>query len=58
MTGILQVLPLRKSENNVLKCHKKKRIPRRKRKDLSRMQNVARKLRRKVLNAGRLIVTL
>jgi hypothetical protein len=24
MTGILQVLPLTKSKNNVLKCHKKK----------------------------------
>jgi hypothetical protein len=34
MAGILQVLPLRKSENNVLECHKKKSMPRGKRKDL------------------------
>jgi hypothetical protein len=34
MAGILQVLPLRKSKNNVLECHKKKSMPRGKRKDL------------------------
>jgi hypothetical protein len=27
MAGILQVLPLRKIENNVLECHKKKGCP-------------------------------
>jgi hypothetical protein len=53
MAGILQVLPLRKSKNNVLECHKKKKMPRGKRKDLLKMQNVARKLRRNVINAGR-----
>jgi hypothetical protein len=50
MTGILQVLPPRECKNHVLKCHKKKRMPRGKRKDFPRMQNVAPKLRRNVLN--------
>jgi hypothetical protein len=50
MAGILQVLPLRKSENNVLECHKKNSMSRGKRKDLLRMQNVAWKLRRNVIN--------
>jgi hypothetical protein len=34
MAGILQVLPMRKSKNNVLECHKEKSMPRGKRKDL------------------------
>jgi hypothetical protein len=34
MARILQVLPLRKSKNNVLECHKKKSMPRGKSKDL------------------------
>jgi hypothetical protein len=58
MAGILQVLPLRKTKNNFLECHKKKRMPRGKGKDLLKRQNVAQKLRRNVLNAGRPIVTL
>jgi hypothetical protein len=58
MAGIPQILPLRKSKNNVLECHKKNRTPRGKGKDLLRRQNVARKLRKNVLNAGRPIVTL
>jgi hypothetical protein len=58
MAGILQVLPLRKSKNNVLKCHKIKRMPRGKRKDFLRMKNIAQKLRRNVLNAGRLYVNV
>jgi hypothetical protein len=56
--GILKVLLLRKRGNNVLECRKKKRMHRGKRKDLLRMQNVALKLRRNVINAGRPIVTL
>jgi hypothetical protein len=58
MAGILQVLLLRKSENDILECHKKKRMPRGKGKDLLRRKNIAQKLRRNVINAGRPIVTL
>jgi len=58
MGEILQVPLLRKSENNVLECHKKKRMPRGKRKDFPRMQNVEWKPRRKMLNEGRPIVTV
>jgi hypothetical protein len=58
MPGILQALPLIKSDGNVLKCHKKKRMPRGKRKDFPRMQNDKWKPRRIVLNAGRLIVNV
>jgi hypothetical protein len=53
MAGIMQVLPLQKSENNILKCNKKIRTPRGKMKDFLRMQNVAPKIRRNVLNARR-----
>jgi len=55
MPGILQVLPLVKSDDNILKCHKKKRG---KRKDFPRMQNAEWKPTRIVLNAGRLIVNV
>jgi hypothetical protein len=58
MAGILQVLPLRKSENNILKCNKKKRMPRGKRKDFLRMQNITTKLRRNALNARRLCMNV
>ncbi len=58
MAGILQVLPLRECKNYILKCHKKKRMLRGKRKDFPRMQNVKWKPRRKMLNAGRPIVTV
>jgi hypothetical protein len=34
MAGIPQVLPLRKSKNNVLECHKKKKDPQRERERL------------------------
>jgi hypothetical protein len=58
MLGILQVLPLIKSDGNVLKCHKKKRMSRGKKKDFPRMQNAEWKPTRIVLNAGRLIVNV
>jgi len=58
MPGILQVLPLIKGDDNVLKCHKKKRMPQGKRKDFPRVQNAEWKPTRIVLNAGRLIVNV
>jgi hypothetical protein len=56
--GIQQVPPPRKCEDYVLNCHKKKKMPIGKRIDILRMQNVTPKLRRNVLNARRLIVTV
>jgi hypothetical protein len=58
MAGILQVLLLRKSKNNDLKCQKKKEMPRGKRKNLLRMQNVTTKLRRNLLNLKRLCMNV
>jgi hypothetical protein len=53
MLGILQVLPLRKSDDNVLKCHRKKRTLRGRKTDFPRMQSVEWKPRRRVLNSTR-----
>ncbi len=56
--GIQQVLPPRKCKDYILNCHKKKRMPIGKRIDFLRMQSITPKLRRNVLNARRLMVTV
>ena len=55
MAGVLQVLPLLKSDNKVLNFFKKKRTLRGLRKDFPRIQNDKWKPRKIVLNAGRLM---